>query len=45
MERIGQDLHDDLCQHLAGIAMLEKRHAIIWTESTETFRIPSTESV
>jgi signal transduction histidine kinase/DNA-binding LacI/PurR family transcriptional regulator len=21
MERIGQDLHDDLCQHLAGIAM------------------------
>ena len=22
MERIGQDLHDDLCQHLAGIAML-----------------------
>ncbi len=22
MQRIGQDLHDDLCQHLAGIAML-----------------------
>jgi DNA-binding LacI/PurR family transcriptional regulator/signal transduction histidine kinase len=22
MERIGQDLHDDLCQHLAGVAML-----------------------
>ncbi len=24
MQRIGQDLHDDLCQHLAGIAMLAK---------------------
>jgi len=22
MQRIGQDLHDDLCQHLAGVAML-----------------------
>jgi DNA-binding LacI/PurR family transcriptional regulator/signal transduction histidine kinase len=22
MEKIGQDLHDDLCQHLAGVAML-----------------------
>jgi DNA-binding LacI/PurR family transcriptional regulator/signal transduction histidine kinase len=24
MQRIGQDLHDDLCQHLAGIAMLTR---------------------
>ncbi|MFW6235003.1 MAG: substrate-binding domain-containing protein, partial [Spirochaetota bacterium] len=24
MNRIGQDLHDDLCQHLAGIAMMTK---------------------
>jgi signal transduction histidine kinase len=24
MQRIGQDLHDDLCQHPAGIAMLAK---------------------
>nr|WP_246433951.1 substrate-binding domain-containing protein [Spirochaeta isovalerica] len=24
MNRIGQDLHDDLCQHLAGISMLTK---------------------
>ncbi|GAB6090571.1 substrate-binding domain-containing protein [Spirochaeta dissipatitropha] len=24
MNRIGQDLHDDLCQHLAGIAMITK---------------------
>jgi DNA-binding LacI/PurR family transcriptional regulator/signal transduction histidine kinase len=24
MQKIGQDLHDDLCQHLAGIAMLAK---------------------
>ncbi len=24
MQRIGQDLHDDLCQHLAGIAMLAR---------------------
>lgn len=26
MQRIGQDLHDDLCQHLAGVAMLAKAH-------------------
>lgn len=36
MERIGQDLHDDLCQHLAGIAMLASvaRKAVPKTENT-----------
>lgn len=41
MERIGQDLHDDLCQHLAGIAM----HTLTVRDALEREGHPKVEAV
>ncbi|POR00342.1 hypothetical protein AU468_09715 [Alkalispirochaeta sphaeroplastigenens] len=37
MERIGQDLHDDLCQHLSGITLLTSmvRNSVVAGEETD----------